>query len=82
MKKQLKMFLKTPNLMCKFGNCKELRILKVVNIEWDTNSLGEAEALPSELVVPEEMTDDIEAVSDWLSDLTGFFHKGFVLCDS
>lgn len=56
--------------------------MKVVNIEWDTNSLGEAEALPSELVVPEEMTDDIEAISDWLSDLTGFCHKGFVLCDS
>lgn len=57
-------------------------MLKVMNIEWDTDSLEDLEFLPSELVIPEEMRDDIEAVGDWLSDLTGFCHKGFVLCDS
>lgn len=56
--------------------------MKVMNIEWDTDSLEDLEFLPSELVIPEEMRDDIEAVGDWLSDLTGFCHKGFVLCDS
>lgn len=48
---------------------------KAVNIQWDTD--GEEVDLPEEVLIPFGMEDDKEAVSDYLSDSTGFCHKGF-----
>ena len=54
--------------------------MKAMNIEWDTD--GEYIDLPNEIDIPEDLDfkDDIEeTVSDYLSDTTGFCHKGFNL---
>lgn len=49
--------------------------MKATCIEWDTD--GEDVSLPTEIEIPEGMdTDDIE---DYLSDVTGFCHNGYVL---
>lgn len=50
------------------------KILKAVNIQWDTD--GEDVELPSEIVLPEGMEDEDE-ISDYISDETGFCHFGF-----
>lgn len=50
--------------------------MKATNIIWDTD--GEDISLPSEIEIPEGMTDEDE-ISDFLSDTTGFCHEGFVL---
>ena len=69
---------------------KEKKMLKAVNIKWDVTDDGidesddEAceilESLPTEMDIPEGMTDPDE-ISDWLSDETGFCHYGFRLVD-
>lgn len=51
---------------------------KAVSIEWDVDSEEDLEPLPTEVNIPPELTD-IDEISDYLSDLTGFCHKGFVL---
>lgn len=48
--------------------------MKAINIEWDTN--GEAVDLPTEIDIPEGMSDEDE-ISDYISDMVGFCHKGF-----
>ena len=50
--------------------------MKAVNIEWDTD--GEDVELPKEIEIPEGMADEDE-ISDYISDLTGFCHKGFAI---
>ena len=67
---------------------KEKKMLKAVDIKWDVTdddideSDDEAceilESLPTEMNIPEGMTDPDE-ISDWLSDETGFCHDGFRL---
>lgn len=47
---------------------------KAVNIQWDTD--GEDVELPSEILIPDDMIDEDE-ISDYLSEQTGFCHKGF-----
>lgn len=69
---------------------KEKKMLKAVDIKWDVTDDGidesddEAceilESLPTEMDIPEGMTDTDE-ISDWLSDETGFCHYGFRLVD-
>lgn len=69
---------------------KEKKMLKAVDIKWDVTdddideSDDEAceilESLPTEMNIPEGMTDPDE-ISDWLSDETGFCHYGFRLID-
>lgn len=69
---------------------KEKKMLKAVDIKWDVTDDGidesddEAceilESLPTEMDIPEGMTDPDE-ISDWLSDETGFCHYGFRLVD-
>ena len=61
--------------------------MKATNIEWDIdNEYTEEEkedllaTLPTEIEIPEGMTDEDE-ISDYISDETGFCHKGFVLED-
>lgn len=53
--------------------------MKAINIRWDTD--GENISLPKEIDIPEGMTDEDE-ISDYISDVTGFCHKGFELIHS
>lgn len=69
---------------------KEKKMLKAVEIKWDVtdDAIDEMddeackilESLPTEMIIPEGMTDPDE-ISDWLSDETGFCHDGFRLVD-
>ena len=52
--------------------------MKAINIQWDTD--GEDIQLPSEIDIPNGMTDGDE-ISDYLSDTTGFCHYGFELSE-
>lgn len=65
--------------------------MRAINIEWDTDDYDEDtitadcvnmldDYLPTEMEIPDGMTD-AEEISDWLSDETGFCHKGFELVD-
>lgn len=50
--------------------------MRIVNIEWDTDGDKEIfEDLPKEIEIPDGMTED--EVSEYLSDITGFCHKGY-----
>ena len=65
-------------------------MLKAVEIKWDVtdNDIDEMddeaceimESFPTEMIIPEGMTDPDE-ISDWLSDETGFCHYGFRIVD-
>ena len=52
--------------------------LKAVNIEWDVDLAEDLDSLPKEVQIPDGMTDT-EEISDYLSNLTGFCHRGFGL---
>ena len=52
--------------------------MKAFDIQWDLDEEDAGIQLPSEVDIPEEMIDEDE-ISDYLSDLTGFCHKGFRL---
>lgn len=54
--------------------------MKAVRIEWDVDDLRDLESLPAQVEIPSEITD-IEEISDYLSDVTGFCHKGFDVID-
>lgn len=59
--------------------------MKATDIKWDTD--GVPMGLPSEVEIPEDVTEEadgdgevlLDLVSDYLSDLTGFCHEGFFL---
>lgn len=52
--------------------------MKATNIEWDYGEyVDEDILLPTEIEIPENVTED--EVSNYLSDLTGFCHKGYTL---
>lgn len=68
---------------------KKKSTLKAVDIKWDVTDDDDEfddeacevlESLPTEMDIPEGMTDPDE-ISDWLSDETGFCHDGFRLVD-
>lgn len=50
--------------------------MKATNIIWDTDD--EEVELPTEVELPDGMEDE-DDISDYLTDLTGFCHKGFGL---
>ena len=50
--------------------------MKAINISWDTD--GECVELPTEIELPFGVVDEDE-ISDYISDETGFCHKGFEL---
>ena len=50
--------------------------IRATNIIWDTD--GEDVILPSEIEIPAGMINEDE-ISDYISDVTGFCHKGFRL---
>lgn len=52
------------------------------HIQWDTDGNDEIrEQLPQIIAIPNGMADE-EAISDYLSDQTGFCHKGFQLAET
>lgn len=55
--------------------------MKAINIEWDTDGdVGLLESLPTEIEIPKDMADE-DDISDYLSDISGFYHCGYVLID-
>ena len=62
--------------------------MKAVNIEWNFDYDEDAydckeltifpTTFPTEIEIPDGMTDE-EEISDYISNVTGFCHKGFVL---
>lgn len=54
--------------------------MKAVNIVWDMDDELAPIDLPKEIEIPSHITDE-DAISDYLSDLTGWCHKGFDLLD-
>lgn len=47
-----------------------------VDVDWDA-SKEVKDTLPAQLLIPEDIQDDEEAISDFLSDQTGYCHKRF-----
>lgn len=54
--------------------------MKVINIEWDVDTEEELENLPTEIEIPDGMTDE-EEISDYITDETGFCYCGFELVE-
>ena len=53
-------------------------VRKAYNIKWDTDGATyKSCGLPRSVVIPAEVGDDEETISDWLSDTFGFCHNGF-----
>ena len=52
--------------------------MKAVDIEWDFDEGEKVETLPTEINIPEGITDE-DAIGDYLSEQTGFCHKGYIL---
>lgn len=52
--------------------------MKAVGIIWDVDYEEDLELLPKEIEIPDWMMDEDE-ISDYLSDTTGYCHKGFYL---
>lgn len=52
--------------------------MKATGIEWDVDCQEDMEDLPTEIEIPDGMEDE-EDISDYISDVTGFCHYGFVL---
>ena len=50
-----------------------------VNIQWDIDPEDDdGVELPNEITIPNDIEYE-EAISDYISDVTGFCHKGFEL---
>ena len=54
--------------------------MKATNILWDVDVEEDLESLPKEIDIPGGMEDDDE-ISDYLSEVTGYCHKGYSLED-
>lgn len=52
--------------------------MKAINIIWDVDDQEDLELLPTEIDIPDGMTD-IDEIENYLSDVTGFCHYGFEL---
>lgn len=52
--------------------------MKAKDILWDADCADDVSDLPAEITIPDGMSDDDE-ISNYITDLTGFCHKGFVL---
>ena len=55
-------------------------MLKAINIIWDVDNKKDLKHLPTEIIIPEGMTDE-DDISDYISDETGFCHDGFELVE-
>lgn len=56
--------------------------MKAFNIIWDTDDNEDIAHLPNEIEIPETVNLSEDAISDYLSDTTGFCHCGFGLKDN
>lgn len=54
--------------------------VKAINIDWDVDDGDNNISLPKEIDIPPGMMD-IDEISDYISDVTGFCHKGFNLIE-
>lgn len=54
--------------------------MKAVNIKWDVDYKEDLNVLPKEIAIPDNIRDEDE-ISDYLSDMTRYCHKGFELFD-
>lgn len=52
--------------------------MKAINIMWDVDYDADGVLLPTEIEIPDGMTDEDE-ITDYLSDVTGFCHGGYTL---
>lgn len=55
--------------------------MKAINIQWDVDFVEELENLPQEMEIPKGM-EDVDEISDYISDETGVCHNGFELIES
>lgn len=61
--------------------------MKAINILWDVDYEGDADFLPDVVEIPDDViqhaygNDVEEAISDYLTDLTGYCHRGFELIE-
>jgi vacuolar-type H+-ATPase subunit F/Vma7 len=53
---------------------------KATNIQWDIDEEDDDLELPIEVEIPDDMYDEDE-ISDYLSDVVGFCHKGFKIVE-
>lgn len=53
--------------------------MKAINIEWAVDDKSELWDLPTEIEIPEDIEGDDDAISGYLSDMTGYCHLGFSL---
>lgn len=57
--------------------------MKAFNIIWDVDDERDLQFLPTEIDIPDGMEDDDEISdyisSDYISEVTGFCHKGYSL---
>lgn len=60
----------TKNIHCNY--------MKAINILWDVDCKEDLENLPKEIEIPDGMTDEYE-ISDYISEVTGFCHSGFIM---
>lgn len=54
--------------------------MKATDILWVVDNEEDLEYLPTEIEIPDGM-EYKEEIADYISDVTGFCHKGFVLED-
>lgn len=54
--------------------------MKAINIIWDVDFKEDLENLPTEIEIPNGMTDE-DDISDYITNETGFCHNGFELVD-
>lgn len=52
---------------------------KAINIAWDVDREEDLQGLPTEMEIPEGVTE--EEISDYISEKTGFRHRGFEVID-
>ena len=55
-----------------------IKMLRATNIIWDVDDAEDLKCLPEFIDTPIDITDEDE-ISDYLSDTTGFCHKGFCI---
>lgn len=53
--------------------------MKAINIKWEVDFEEDLEMLPKEIEIPSGL--DERCISDYISDVTGYFHRGFELID-
>lgn len=52
--------------------------MKATCIQWETDTAEEKKNLPSEIELPDGMTN-AEEIEDYISEMTGYCHSGYVL---